>query len=258
MNNTTHLNLIAAISLCTTVIPNIASAVAVSGQGTWETTLQARDLDGNLTTAEAYYDTAQNITWLADANYGYGSNYDNADGNTDGEMTWENANAWAANLNPYDSGITGWRLPITVDVGNDGTTYPNYYQGVDAGYNITTHSEMSHMFYVTLGDLAFTTIYGDYAQPGWGLTNTGPFLNMQPYTYWSSTDYVLDTNFAWYFSYYEGFQSYADKSGALSAWAVHAGDIGVAIPSSVPIPAAAWLFGSGLLGLLSVFKRKSA
>ena len=43
-------------------------AIGVTGQGTWETTLQARDLDGNLSTAEAYYDTDLDITWLADAN----------------------------------------------------------------------------------------------------------------------------------------------------------------------------------------------
>jgi hypothetical protein len=43
-------------------------AAAVSGQGTWETTLQGRDLDGNPATFEAYYDTDLNITWLANAN----------------------------------------------------------------------------------------------------------------------------------------------------------------------------------------------
>ena len=75
--------------------PLSAHAVGISGQGTWETTLQARDLDGNLTTAEAYYDTALEITWLADANYA---------GTT---MAWGTANSWAVNLNPYDSGTTG-------------------------------------------------------------------------------------------------------------------------------------------------------
>jgi hypothetical protein len=36
-------------------------------------------------------------------------------------------------------------------------------------------------------------------------------------------------------------------------WAVHDGDIG-----AVPIPAALWLFGSGLLGLVGMAKRKAA
>jgi hypothetical protein len=47
-------------------LQNTASAAAVSGQGTWETTLQGRDLDGNTTTFEAYFDTALDITWLAE------------------------------------------------------------------------------------------------------------------------------------------------------------------------------------------------
>jgi hypothetical protein len=37
------------------------------------------------------------------------------------------------------------------------------------------------------------------------------------------------------------------------AWAVRDGDIG-----AVPIPAAAWLFGSGLLGLIGVARKKTA
>lgn len=36
-------------------ISGAAQAVAISGQGTWESTLQGRDLDGNLSTFEAYY-----------------------------------------------------------------------------------------------------------------------------------------------------------------------------------------------------------
>ena len=42
-----------------------AEAVPVSGQGTWEMTLLARDLDGNVATVEAWYDTLLDITRLA-------------------------------------------------------------------------------------------------------------------------------------------------------------------------------------------------
>src|SRR3990172_3864377 len=147
---------------------SFAHAASVSGQGTWETTLQGRDLDGNLATAEAWYDTALNITWLADANYVRTS------------RTWTNANAWAAGINLY--GITGWRLPTVTDVGNDGCTYTNLYQGVDCGYNITTQGEMSHLFYTTLGNLALYNTAGS-PQAGSGLTNTGPFSNVRPSIY---------------------------------------------------------------------------
>lgn len=98
-------------------VSGAAQAVAVSGQGTWESTLQGRDLDGNLSTFEAYYDTSLNITWLADTNYAGMS------------MDWSTANTWAAALNPYGSGITGWRLPTTIDVGNDGATYTKSLSG---------------------------------------------------------------------------------------------------------------------------------
>ena len=105
-----------------------ANSAPVSGQGTWETTLQGRDLDGNLSTFEAYYDTALDITWLADANYA---------GTT---MNWATANGWAAGLNPYGSGITGWRLPHTNPI--DGTTADDqnlfsYIGTEDRGYNIS-------------------------------------------------------------------------------------------------------------------------
>jgi hypothetical protein len=43
------------------------------------------------------------------------------------------------------------------------------------------------------------------------------------------------------------------KSDTLFAWAVHSGDVGAAI---VPLPAAIWLFGSGLLGLISMLKQQ--
>lgn len=91
----------------------------------------------------AYYDDVADLTWLADANYAQTSGYD-----ANGRMTWADANAWAAGLEV--AGVTGWRLPDTIDVGNDGATYTNLYQGVDYGYNITTHSEMSNMFYNVL------------------------------------------------------------------------------------------------------------
>lgn len=53
---------------------------------------------------------------------------------------------------------------------------------------------------------------------------------------------------AWYFSFSNGFQSLINEPDITYAWAVHAGDVGTAVASVVLIPAAAWLFGSGLLG----------
>lgn len=232
---------IVAMSLCAAAaIPNIASAVAISGQGTWESTLQGRDLDGNLATFEAYYDTALNITWLANANYAGAA------------MNWTNANAWAAGLDPYGSGITGWRLPTTIDTGAPGAQCS--YSGTDCGVNIdTASSEMAHMFYTTLGDNSYYTTSGMDLQDGGGLTNTGPFSNIQSNVYWSATEYSTNTYYAWGFNFGNGGQGINVKiNDSIYAWAVHAGDVGA---SAVPVPAAAWLFGSGLLGLVGMSRK---
>lgn len=237
------LTLIAAV-----MFSGAANTAPVSGQGTWETTLQARDLDGNLSTVEAYYDTALNITWLANANVA-------------GSMNWANANAWVAGLNI--NGITGWRLPATGPVNGSSFNYGYSFNGsADFGFNISapgsaypgsTGSEMAHMFYVTLGDKGYYDTSGNSPQAGWGLTNTGPFSNLQSYDYSSATEYAPNTSYAWRFDTIAGGQDRGDKNTGRYAWAVHTGDVGAAI---VPVPAAVWLFGSGLLGLIGVARRK--
>ena len=68
MNNQRLLST-AACACVLAVVTSTSRAAAISGQGTWETTLQPRDLDGNTSTIEAYYDTVLNITWLANATY---------------------------------------------------------------------------------------------------------------------------------------------------------------------------------------------
>lgn len=202
-------------------------AGAMSGQGSWETTLEARDLDGNPATAEAYYDKALDITWLADANYAAANRRD-----ADGRMTWAKARAWAASLDPYGSGITGWRLPTTFDadgpdpdsLGNDGCSYTNFYQGADCGYNVTRLSEMSHLFYITLGNKAYYTPAGAGPQAGWGLTNSGHFTNVKA-RYWSVRPSATPRT-ARSFAFSDGLQFVHDQGIGNYAWAVHAGDVG--------------------------------
>jgi hypothetical protein len=131
----------ATVLLALSGTPASVHAVPVSGQGTWETMLQARDLDGNLATAEAYYDTMLGITWLADADY------------AGTLMTWSTASNWVTNLDPYSSGISGWRLPTVTDTGPTGCD--SAFSGTDCGYNVdVTTGEMAHMFYTLLGDPA--------------------------------------------------------------------------------------------------------
>lgn len=229
-----------------------AHAAPISGQGTWESTLQGRDLDGNAATFEAYYDTTLDITWLADAN---------AAGTT---LTWADANAWADALDV--NGVTGWRLPTVAPIdgasfntgfSNNGTTD---YGTADAdGWIDDTGvpvSEMGHMYYVTLGNLGFCTpndaTPGDCVeQTGWGLSNTADFLNVHSSRYWSGTE--SSAFFPWYFNFDGGNQNRLDEFSLMFAWAVRSGDVSAA---AVPVPGVLGLFGIGLVGLLGAARRR--
>ena len=235
----------------------VVNAAPVSGQGTWEITLQGRDLDGNLTTAEAYYDIVLGITWMVDANY------------VGILLGWDDANAWVNGLDI--NGYSDWRLPKVRPV-DGATSDDSNFSNIgteDLGYNISapgtqyadsTASEMAHLYYNTLGNLGFSDVTGAYPQSGWGLVNTGPFINIQHgdgYGYWSDTEYTPtggDHSFG--FEYDVGLQYYTGNSSISRSWAVHDGDIGTPLLSEVPAPAAAWLFGSGLLGLVGVASKR--
>ena len=200
----------------------LARAESVSGQGTWETTLLARDLDGNPTTIEGYYDKVLNITWLANTT---------AAGTT---MTWDDATNWAANLDIY--GFSGWRLPLVYN-----TNGVSAYSGSSIGYNnpttsgsppypaVSVYSEMATMFYDTLGNLAQYDTSGN-PQSGYGLTNSGPFENLQSSDYAYSSGYWSGTVFsdvlAREFYFASGNQGVTGRSSLLNAWAVHDGDLG--------------------------------
>ena len=76
-------------------------------------------------------------------------------------------------------GVIGWRLPSTTDSNNDGCNF-SFAGGTDCGYNVdTASSEMAHMFYVTLGNLALCppgNVTCSVSQPGFGLSDTADFM----------------------------------------------------------------------------------
>jgi len=223
----------------------VTAALVVSTSA--NSALIGRDLDGNLTTAEAYYDDITNLTWLADANYAQTSGYD-----ADGRMTWYEANNWASTLEI--NGVTGWRLPTMVDTGVPGcNTYS--YSGTDCGYNVdTTFSEMGNLFYTVLGNSAMYDAY-QTINSSYGLTNTGNFINFKSNHYWSDLAYLSGSLDRWTFEFGSGRQGPNYFGNSNYALAVQTGDIGASI---VPVPAATWLFGSGLIGLFGFAKRKKA
>ena len=145
-----------------------------------------------------------------------------------GTMNWATASTWAAGLNI--DGVTGWRLPSSLN--SDGS-------GLCIGSGCTD-SEMGNLYYNVLGNTA-----------GGPLTNTSPFSNVQSNNYWSSTENAPNPSSAWFFDFSIGTQTGNSKNGNGYGWAVQSGNV-------VPLPAAAWLFGSGLLGLIGVARRKAS
>ena len=195
---------------------------------------------------QAFYDTEADLTWLADANAAKGSGFDADVDYPTGLMDWGQANAWVTGLKI--NGVTGWRLPYAPDPSTDPTC-----EGPTPGYFNCSGSEIGNLFYNVLGGVAgesIATTHNDNYELFSNVIDIGS-------GYWSDLDYPPD-------SFYEWWSDFADGQAALidtrilpyhtyveHAWAVHSGNVG-----AVPLPAAVWLFGCGLLGLIGIAQRR--
>lgn len=186
----------------------VLAAAALSGAA--QAALQGRDLNGD-TVVDAFYDTDLNITWRRNAN-------------VNGAMTWANAVSWAENSS--FGGYTDWRLPTS---------------DTCAGFDCTG-SEMGHLWYVELGNLA-----GDLTP------NVGNFVNVNLYAYWSGTEYAPDTSQARVFNIDQGDQDFGGKENLLYAMAVRTGDVTAAVPE--PSTYALTLAGLAALGFVARRRR---
>ncbi|HEC17360.1 MAG TPA: DUF1566 domain-containing protein [Sedimenticola sp.] len=222
------------------------------------------------------YDSDQDLTWLQNANlaagniFGLGYNTDLGDHPGDswgsnyqetiwpnGVMSWGGALHWIDAMNAANyKGYGDWRLPAITDMGAPGCDHASV--GTDCGYNVdTSGSEPAYLWYDILGNIPYEDSDGNYPQPGWGLYHKGAdganFHYLQPYSYWSGTEYAPDSGDAWFFDANYGYQGRVDKDRMFYAMAVRSGDV-----APVPLPAAVWLFGAGLagLGLLGGAKRR--
>lgn len=196
------------------------------------------------------YDSSLNITWLQDANYSSTSKYD-----SDGVMTWAQATNWANNL-AY-SGFSDWRL-ASARLISPGSPCSAANGSCDLGYN-NTFSEIGHLF-TELGNIAFSDWDGNYP-PDFGFIHTTfydsstnklvSFLNVKNYLYWEAESGPYDSANAWIFRTSVGSQEYQFKIQSGYAWAVRDGDV-----AAVPLPAAAWLFGTSLIGIATAARRR--
>ena len=176
-------------------------------------------------------------------------------------MSWNTANQWIGAMNTADYlGHSDWRLPTTAPIDGSAFNYGLSYNGTtDYGFNISAPgtayagnkgSEMAYLFFNELGNKAYYDASG-HPQAGYGVTNAGPFQNLQSSIYWSGTEYAPNTSGAWGFSTDGGVQGGSNKTYSFYAWAVRPGDV-----AAVPLPGAAWLLGSGLLGLIGLARRR--
>jgi len=232
-------------------------AASVPSQGSWETTLLGRDINGNATNASAsetvfLYDTVLNITWLRDANYARTNGINPQYG---GGMTLGQADALASNLSI--GGFNSWRLPKVVDTGTLGCNFAN--SQTDCGYNVQTvsngiiYSEMAHLYYNTLGNKGFKDASGKWNFPTGqsGLTNTATFKNLSDDFYWEKSDRFMATYLAWSFRTDVGLQDTVNSGNPYLTMFVRDGDV-AAVPESSSIT----LGLTGLSAVLVLARRK--
>lgn len=149
-------------------------------------------------------DTDTGLMWLQDAG-------------ASGWRSWDEAQAWAENLE--FAGYDDWRLPSAGLTDTGGLYEPSGCATVagtcNSGWNIVRDSaELAKLYNDTLGNPSSLGSSG-WTWPG----NAGPFTNIQA-DYWLADEYAPRTTNAWRFYAYQGMQTSARKRFGKFAWAV--------------------------------------
>jgi hypothetical protein len=179
------------------------------------------------------YDSAQNLTWLSDANYANTSGYAASSG---GLMDWDHAAAWADQLTFHDSvrnqDLSDWRLPSAV--------FPDWQN---------TGSELSHLR-LDVGGVLNNPNLNSTAN-----ANLLMFTNVMPGYYWPGNHHSPGTTFLTInFLTGQGNQigySTGPNAARNYSWAVRSGDV----LSPVPEPDTYVLMLAGL-GIVAFVARR--
>lgn len=224
------------------------------------------------------YDDILDITWLQNANLAMTETFGVGGIGTDGGMDWYTAMAWVDAMNTFNGGqgylgYNSWRLPTVTPLNGVSFNYEKNTNGAtDRGFNISapgtlyagsTANELAHLFHNSLGNMGGCAIADGPPEAcisptpdnywEWGLVNTGPFYNMVANRYATGMTSTIDPNRAFDFDFGYGQVGTGGKTGRYYAIVVLDGNV-----SAVPVPAAVWLFGSGLLGLVAVGRNRRA
>ena len=141
------------------------------------------------------YDTVAHVTWLAKANFAAEQWFGIQGINLNGSMSYTTAVAWVSAMNAYDSGAGylghhDWTLPTTPLIDSTcALTGPNGNFGFGC-----TNSALGSLYL----ELGFQ--FPDTTVPIPANT-VGPFINFQPYLYWSDTSNGRGTNSNGYFTF---------------------------------------------------------
>jgi hypothetical protein len=196
------------------------------------------------------YDDELDITWLRDVKYAKTINYVTPEGRrvaeTDGKMSWDEANEWVQNLQYANA--RNWRLPDVKPInGINFQDHVTFDGSTDFGENITSkQSELSYMYYVNLGGKSVHDTSGRLVGCGKNgncLNNPDPFVNLAGGgEFWTGVE--APVGFAWTFNTMGIQTPHEGKENLLYAWAVHPGDV-----ASIPLPSSILFFFTSLLAL---------